>query len=196
MTRRLMLRGALLIALAAAGAATALAVAGPILKTSHNARLGAIVVNAKGLTLYHLTGEKNGVIKCTGECTAFWPPVLWSGKGKPPVGPGVDAAKLGTVKRPNGSTQLTYNKFPLYRYYLDKQVGQDERRRSQERGGYVVCRLARRPDRQSPRRTTTTATAGTTTQGATTTTGARVLIARLSRRSNSAAPGTPANPDY
>jgi predicted lipoprotein with Yx(FWY)xxD motif len=75
------------------------------------------------MTLYHLTSEKNGAVKCIGQCATFWPPLLWSGQGKPPLGAGVKAAKLGTVKRPNGSTQLTYNKFPLYRYSGDKKAG-------------------------------------------------------------------------
>ena len=49
---------------------------------------------------------------------------MWAGKGKPTLGPGLNAAKLGTIKRSNGKLQVTYNKFPLYRYYLDKKPGQ------------------------------------------------------------------------
>ena len=48
LTRRVVLRGALIVALAATGVGTAVALSGPILKTTHNSRLGAIVVNAKG----------------------------------------------------------------------------------------------------------------------------------------------------
>ncbi len=123
MTKRLAARAILLTVLAALGVGTALAVAGPILKTAHNAKLGTILVSSQGLTLYHLTSEKNGKLVCTGQCATFWPPVLWSGKGKPPLGPGVTAAKLGTVRRPDGTLQVTYNKFPLYRYSADKKAG-------------------------------------------------------------------------
>jgi predicted lipoprotein with Yx(FWY)xxD motif len=113
-----------LVVLAAAGVGTALAVGGPILKVSHNAKLGAIVVDTKGMTLYHLTSE-HGKVACTGKCATFWPPVIWAGKGKPTLlGAGLKAAKLGTIKRPNGALQVTYNKFPLYRYALDKKPGQ------------------------------------------------------------------------
>jgi predicted lipoprotein with Yx(FWY)xxD motif len=117
-------RALLLVVLAVAGVGTALAVSGPILKGTHNTKLGAnIVVSAGGLTLYHLTSE-HGAIKCSGKCATFWPPMMWAGKGKPSLGPGLNAAKIGTIKRSNGKLQVTYNKFPLYRYYLDKKPGQ------------------------------------------------------------------------
>jgi predicted lipoprotein with Yx(FWY)xxD motif len=123
MRKRITRRILVLVVLAAAGVGTALAVGGPILKVSHNSRLGAIVVDAKGMTLYHLTSE-HGKLACTGTCASFWPPVLWAGKGKPPLGAGLNAAKLGTIKRPNGALQVTYNKLPLYRYTQDKKAGQ------------------------------------------------------------------------
>jgi predicted lipoprotein with Yx(FWY)xxD motif len=124
MNTKLATRALLLVVLAAVGVGTALAVSGPILKGTHNTKLGAnILVSASGLTLYHLTSE-HGTIACNGKCTSFWLPVLWSGKGKPALGAGLKAAKLGTIRRSNGKLQVTYNKFPLYRYYLDKKPGQ------------------------------------------------------------------------
>jgi predicted lipoprotein with Yx(FWY)xxD motif len=123
MKKRIAPRMLILVVLAAAGVGTALAVGGPIIKVSHNAKLGAIVVDAKGLTLYHLTSE-HGKIACTGVCTTYWPPVMWSGTGKPTLGAGLKASKIGTIKRSNGKLQVTYNKFPLYRYYQDKKPGQ------------------------------------------------------------------------
>jgi predicted lipoprotein with Yx(FWY)xxD motif len=123
MRKRFTRRILVLVVLAAAGVGTALAVGGPILKVSHNSQLGAIVVDAKGMTLYHLTSE-HGKVVCTGTCATFWPPVMWAGKGKPTLGAGLKAAILGTIKRPTGQLQVTYNKFPLYRYALDKKPGQ------------------------------------------------------------------------
>ena len=82
MKKRIAPRILILVVLAAAGVGTALAVGGPIIKVSHNAKLGAIVVDAKGRTLYHLTSE-HGKIACTGVCTTYWPPVMWSGTGSP-----------------------------------------------------------------------------------------------------------------
>jgi predicted lipoprotein with Yx(FWY)xxD motif len=123
MSRRLSAQLLALVVLLALGAGAAYAVTGPILKAAHNPKLGSIVVNAQGLTLYHLTSEQ-GSIKCTGICQSFWLPVLVTGKGKPVLGKGVIAAKVGTIKRAGGKLQVTYNKLPLYRYYLDKKPGQ------------------------------------------------------------------------
>jgi predicted lipoprotein with Yx(FWY)xxD motif len=125
MTRRLVLQIGTLLALAALGAGTAFAVGAPLLKSSHSAKLGSIVVNASGLTLYHLTSETKGRVQCNGVCADFWLPVLVVGKAEPKLGVGVSAAKIGTVKRPDGKVQVTYAGFPLYRYYLDKKPGQD-----------------------------------------------------------------------
>jgi predicted lipoprotein with Yx(FWY)xxD motif len=108
----------------AAGAAAALALAGPIIGSSHNATLGStILVNSKGLTLYHLSSERTGSIACSGICATFWLPVLAT-SGKPTLGKGVIPSKVGTIKRPDGKVQLTYNHYALYRYYLDKKPGQ------------------------------------------------------------------------
>src|SRR5581483_8076111 len=82
-----------------AGLAAAFALGTPVLKGGHNAKLGAILVDAKGRTLYHLTSEAPGQIKCTGICASFWIPVYATGKGKPALGKGVVAAKVGTIKR-------------------------------------------------------------------------------------------------
>jgi predicted lipoprotein with Yx(FWY)xxD motif len=112
-------------AVALAGATAAWAVAGaPTVKTARNATLGSVVVSAHGMTLYHLTSEKGGRIECTGACTASWPPLLVSGAAKPVAGPGIAAAKLGTVKRPDGKVQVTYAGSPLYLYGDDRAAGQ------------------------------------------------------------------------
>jgi predicted lipoprotein with Yx(FWY)xxD motif len=112
------------LTLFAGGAVAALAVVGPIVGSSHNASLGStILVNTKGLTLYHLSSERTGSISCSGICATFWIPVLAT-SGKPSLGKGVVASKVGTIKRPDGKVQLTYNHYALYRYYLDKKPGQ------------------------------------------------------------------------
>ena len=106
------------------GVAAAFAVTGPILKVSHDASLGAIIVNGKGLTLYHVSSERAGKLSCTGNCLYFWFPVIVTAKTKIVVGAGLSKAKVGTIRRPNGALQLTYNKLPLYRYYLDRKPSQ------------------------------------------------------------------------
>ena len=124
MGRRGGVRVAAVVAAGVLGVGAAWAVTAPIIKSSKNASLGPIVVNAAGLTLYAASSERNGKLTCTGNCVYFWFPVIWKGKGKPTLGPGLSAAKIGTIKRANGALQVTYNKLPLYRYYLDRKPGQ------------------------------------------------------------------------
>jgi predicted lipoprotein with Yx(FWY)xxD motif len=85
-------------------------------------KLGPILVNAKGHTLYMFAKDRNGKSSCNGSCTKFWPPSLQ--RGKATAGSGVKASLIGTTKRSNGSVQLTYNKHPLYTFVLDKKAGQ------------------------------------------------------------------------
>ena len=119
--RRLLLvvSAAVFLSTAAGWAATQAAT----VKTLRSSELGTIVVNARGLTLYHMTSEKGGAIKCSGACAKQWPPLLLTGTAKPLAGPGIAAAKLGVVKRPDGTMQVTYNHAPLYRFAGDTKPG-------------------------------------------------------------------------
>jgi predicted lipoprotein with Yx(FWY)xxD motif len=80
--------------------------------------VGAVFSNAQGMTLYHLTADTAGVSTCTAGCAAAWPPlVLPAGVSTPVAGKGVDG--LGTIKRADGSLQVTYDKEPLYTFSGD-----------------------------------------------------------------------------
>jgi len=58
---------------------------------------------------------------CQGACSAvFWPPVLTS--GRPDAGPGIDPHALGTIVRPDGTHQVTYNGQPLYLFSGDAYI--------------------------------------------------------------------------
>ncbi len=83
-----------------------------------------IVVDSGGYTLYHLTSEKKGSIGCTGACRKLWPPLLVTGTTKPVAGAGLLAAKLGTIKRPDGGVQVTYYGSALYLYSHDTKAGE------------------------------------------------------------------------
>jgi predicted lipoprotein with Yx(FWY)xxD motif len=85
-------------------------------------KLGEILVNSKGHTLYMFAKDKNGKSSCSGSCAKFWPPYLQHGRAT--AGSGVKASLLGTTKRSNGSMQVTYKKHPLYGFALDKKAGQ------------------------------------------------------------------------
>lgn len=84
--------------------------------------IGTVLDTAEGLTLYHNTQETGGKIVCTGSCASTWPPVLVSGS-LPAVPSGVSGS-FGTVVRPDGSKQLTFDGQPLYTYAGDSGPGQ------------------------------------------------------------------------
>jgi predicted lipoprotein with Yx(FWY)xxD motif len=108
------------VAVANAGGQPAAAASGAqvILKTT---KIGGVTVltNANGLTLYWFAPDTPAASKCTGSCAAYWPPVT----GSPKAGPGVTGT-LGTIKRPGGSLQATYDGHPLYTYVGDSGPGQ------------------------------------------------------------------------
>jgi predicted lipoprotein with Yx(FWY)xxD motif len=87
--------------------------------------LGRVLVDGRGMVLYIYTPDHQGQSVCRGVCLVQWPPVLLSGTKKGlATGPGVNRALLGTVRRAHGSLQLTYNRWPLYTYRLDKIPGE------------------------------------------------------------------------
>ncbi|MBI3647148.1 MAG: hypothetical protein HY240_00045 [Actinobacteria bacterium] len=80
------------------------------------------VLDAQGLTLYHNTQETNGKIVCTGSCASTWPPVAVT--GSLPSAPAGTQGTFGTVTRPDGTEQLTFDGMPLYTYAGDAGPGQ------------------------------------------------------------------------
>ena len=85
-------------------------------------KVGRILVDSKGITLYDFVKDKGGVSSCYGACAALWPPLTT--KGKPHAGPGVRASLLGTTKRKDGKLEVTYNGHPLYYFVTDRKPGQ------------------------------------------------------------------------
>jgi predicted lipoprotein with Yx(FWY)xxD motif len=84
-------------------------------------QLGSFLVDDKGMTLYLFTKDSPGTSTCYDKCAAAWPALLTAGNAA--GGAGVDATKFGTTTRTDGSTQVTYNGWPLYFYAKDKQPG-------------------------------------------------------------------------
>jgi len=100
------------------GAAPAGASGGTVTVKLAHTKLGAVLVTAKGLTLYHFTPDGTTKVTCTAGCTSTWPPLLASG-GKKASG----VAGLGTIHGANG-VQVTYHGQPLYLFAGDKAPGQ------------------------------------------------------------------------
>jgi predicted lipoprotein with Yx(FWY)xxD motif len=98
-----------------------------------NSRLGRIVVDNKGRTLYLFEKDKNRRSACYGLCATYWSPLLTH--GKPVARTGVRQLLVGVTRRANGSEQVTYAGHPLYRFVEDRQAGQTKGEGLQEFGG-------------------------------------------------------------
>lgn len=95
--------------------------AGVHVKTATDAALGgAVLVDSRGMTLYHLTGETAGKFICTGACLKIWHPLIASG-GSSPSG---TVGSLGTVTRSDGTLQVTFKGEPLYTFVKDTGRGE------------------------------------------------------------------------
>jgi predicted lipoprotein with Yx(FWY)xxD motif len=91
-----------------------------VVKTASNS-LGTILVNSQGMTLYHLSGEVNGQFICTSSaCLGVWHPLIASSTSAPSS----EVSSLATVKRPEGTVQVTYKGTPLYTFTGDQQSGE------------------------------------------------------------------------
>jgi predicted lipoprotein with Yx(FWY)xxD motif len=78
--------------------------------------VGSVLVDPSGKPIYTSDVEASGKIACDSACTAFWKPVTAAG-GKPTGATGT--GKLGVIKRPDGTRQLTANGRPLYTFSED-----------------------------------------------------------------------------
>jgi predicted lipoprotein with Yx(FWY)xxD motif len=81
------------------------------------------LVDEQGRSLYvYMNDSQNGnTSSCLDDCAVEWPPLVVT--GTPAAGPGVDATRLGTIKRDDGSSQATFNGWPLYYYTMDTAPG-------------------------------------------------------------------------
>lgn len=106
-------------------------------------RLGRILVDGRGRTLYLWTIESARYISCMSDsgCTVNWPPLLTA--GKPRAGSGVNARLLGTVHRTRpAGVQVTYNGHPLYFDKADTKPGDTT---GQGASGWYVMSPAGKP---------------------------------------------------
>ena len=78
-----------------------------------------VLTNSAGFTLYSFAPDTSTTSNCNGQCATYWPPV----KGPATAGAGVTGT-LGTITRPDGTTQATYDGHPLYTYAADTAPGQ------------------------------------------------------------------------
>lgn len=123
------------IALAACGKSTGAGSGGLVVGARSVTGVGSVLVSTSGLTLYHLPSESASSITCTGQCASDWPPFLLpSGDSGASAGSGVSGS-FGTVKRPDGGMQVTFDGMPLYTYVGDTAPGQAN---GQNVGGFIA----------------------------------------------------------
>lgn len=89
--------------------------------TAHT-KLGTVLVDGQGRTLYLFEKDKGTASNCAGACASIWPPLTTGAQRV--AGRGLPAVKLGAVKRPDGKTEVTYAGHPLYTYAGDAKPGE------------------------------------------------------------------------
>jgi predicted lipoprotein with Yx(FWY)xxD motif len=87
--------------------------------------LGPVLVDGQGIALYLFETDRRGApSRCYGICAIQWPPALLpDGVSRPVTGPGITPSLLGTAPRTDGTTQITYNGWPLYFWPPDHTPG-------------------------------------------------------------------------
>jgi len=84
--------------------------------------VGRVLVDPSKMTLYAFAKDSPGHSACAGSCAVYWPPV--PGADAPTSSTGSVSAKFDTIKRADGSSQLTVNGWPMYTYAGDSSPGQ------------------------------------------------------------------------
>jgi predicted lipoprotein with Yx(FWY)xxD motif len=90
--------------------------------TAHTSALGMILVDGKGMTVYHFANDTGTTSTCTASCASFWPAVP-APDPLPAALPGVTGA-LGSTTRSDGPKQLTVAGHPVYTFRGDSAPGQ------------------------------------------------------------------------
>ena len=109
--------------------------------------LGQIVVDSRGRSLYLFEKDSRGHSSCSGLCASYWPPLL--SNGRPAAIKGAKASLLGSIRRADGSRQVTYAGHPLYFFSGDTGRGQTngEGLRDFGAGWYVLTPSGKKIDR-------------------------------------------------
>lgn len=91
------------------------------IKLSTDATLGEFITDESGRALYLWKRDVKDKSNCNGNCALAWPPLLT--KDAPVLAGGLTETRLGTITRDDGSTQVTYNGYPLYYWFRDTGPG-------------------------------------------------------------------------
>lgn len=93
---------------------------GPSIQLATNSKLGTVLTDSAGRTLYFFAIDANGSSGCSGGCVTAWP-VFY--KESPTLATGIKATDMGVITRGDGTKQTTYKGWPLYYYQNDTKAG-------------------------------------------------------------------------
>ena|SRR5258708_5469129 len=85
-----------------------------VYKMVSDPKLGTILKDPKGKTLYTFVKDKTGVSNCTGDCLKLWP--QYNAQSQT----GSSSANISIIKRTDGTFQYAWKGMPLYYYSKDK----------------------------------------------------------------------------
>jgi predicted lipoprotein with Yx(FWY)xxD motif len=106
---------------AAAGSSASSSATGTVI-TTHAGSAGAFLTDGSGRAVYLWAKDGMNMSACSGACAAAWPPV--PATGTLTATGGAKASDLGTITRPGGTRQATYDGHPLYYFVGDSAAGQ------------------------------------------------------------------------
>lgn len=86
-------------------------------------KLGTVLVNSKGRTLYMFVADRRRKVTCVHNCAVIWPPVKLPNGAKPVAAGQAKSSLIGSDPDPAGGRVVTYNKWPLYTYITDTKPG-------------------------------------------------------------------------
>ncbi len=104
-------------------------------------KVGAVLVNAEGHTLYTFVPDQHSKVTCVSSCASVWPPLKLA-SGETAAGPPqLKASLLSSDPDPEGGSVVTYAGWPLYTYAADGSTGQDNGQAIEANGGrwYVIA---------------------------------------------------------
>jgi predicted lipoprotein with Yx(FWY)xxD motif len=143
---RIALLTVLALALAVATGADAKQTSKVVVKEAENTSLeSTVLTTTKGKTLYSLSVETHGKFICTGPCLATWKPLVVPA-GVKPKGP----VRLGTIKRPDGKTQVTFKGRPLYSFNGDVKRGETNGEGLKDVGTWHAAKVAKASSSPAP----------------------------------------------
>jgi predicted lipoprotein with Yx(FWY)xxD motif len=98
---------------------------GIVLSSNSTAKLGTVVIDGLGFTLYRFDEDSANppTSTCTDACTQTWQPVIYT---DPVTLEGVEQGEVGKLARADGQQQVTIGGWPVYRYLPEPQPGATE----------------------------------------------------------------------